>query len=196
MGHHSVLLEKSTGRVLTFGAAALGHWSDALWQFHRLGQFACGFHTGARGTSTGCGGIDGGDVDRDRLLQYVRDVSRWMGVLLWGESVSAVRAQTCHHPCADAAYIGTRWEAHRPGRGPLLSHPRSDHRGARSYSMGCSEDGQRGVDADNERPLPVAMRVVVPDGDSGPIVEVAAGLNHSSLARDDAGRVWAWGSNE
>lgn len=37
--------------------------------------------------------------------------------------------------------------------------------------------------------------MVVPNGDNGPIVEVAAGLNHS-LARDDAGRVWAWGSNE
>ena len=45
--------------------------------------------------------------------------------------------------------------------------------------MGCSEDGQRGVDADDERPRPVAMRVEEPDGDSGPIVEVAAGLNHS-----------------
>lgn len=112
MGHHSVLLEKSTGRVLTFGAAALGLWSNALWLFHRLSQFARGFHTGARGTSTGCGGIDGGDVDWDRLLQYVRDVSRRTGVLLRGESVSAVWARTYQHPCADAAYIGTRWEAH------------------------------------------------------------------------------------
>jgi len=34
------------------------------------------------------------------------------------------------------------------------------------YSLGCSEDGQRGVDADDERPLPVAMRVEVPDGDN------------------------------
>jgi hypothetical protein len=46
------------------------------------------------------------------------------------------------------------------------------------YSLGCSEDGERGVDADNERSLPVATRVVVPNGD-GPIIEVATGLNHS-----------------
>ena len=77
MGHHSVLLEKSTGRVLTFGAAALGHWSDALWQFHRL---------------SGCGGIDGGDVDWDRLLQYVRDVSQRTGVRQCGLGSTNIHA--------------------------------------------------------------------------------------------------------
>jgi hypothetical protein len=92
VGHHSVLLEKSTGRVLTFGAAALGHWSNALWQFHRLSQFARGFHTGARGTSTGCGGIDGGDVDWDRLLQYVRDVSQRTGVRQCGLGSTNIHA--------------------------------------------------------------------------------------------------------
>jgi len=64
------------------------------------------------------------------------------------------------------------------------------------YSLGCSEDGARGVViVDNSsNHLPIATKIHIPN-DNTPIVEIAAGLNHS-LARDTDGNVYSWGSNE
>ena len=69
------------------------------------------------------------------------------------------------------------------------------------YSLGCGEDGQRGApevvkidgSVHSDVVLPSFTEIALPSKRKA--LTIASGLNHS-LAIDEAGDVWAWGSNE
>ena len=68
-------------------------------------------------------------------------------------------------------------------------------KGGRLYSMGCSDDGQRGIGPVGGAP-PVLSEVTFGGGGAAAAVRAAhAGANHSVAVLED-GSVYTWGSNE